>query len=74
MVDYNKVINGLKCCIRMGNMCKKCPYEAGCRDTDLLYGMWHLMNDVLEILEAYKKEIEDLTCVCDDFMSGAMYP
>ena len=53
MPDREKVINGLECCAAMsGDECRKCPYSAECRDTDLPYGMPHLADDALALLKA----------------------
>ena len=67
MVEYNKVVNGLKhCTSNADEPCLGCPYwENKICKADV-------QTDALELLEAYKKEIEYLTRVCDDFMRGAM--
>ena len=49
MTDMEKVIKGLRCCSEMsGEHCRKCPYQDECRDC---YGIPHLANDALELLE-----------------------
>ena len=54
MSDREKVVSGLRCCSEMnGEHCRKCPYQDECRDG---YGIPHLANDALELLEESAKD------------------
>ena len=58
MTDKEKVVNGLRCCSEMSDeYCRKCPYQGECRHG---YGIPHLANDALELLEEQEAEIEHL--------------
>ena len=57
-LKIEKVIKGLECCAAMsGDECRKCPYSAECRDTDLPYGMPHLAADALVLLKAQEPRL-----------------
>ena len=58
MADKEKVVDGLRCCSEMsGEYCRKCPYQGECRHG---YGIPHLANDALELLEEQEKQNEPL--------------
>ena len=57
MIDINKVIKGLECCLRHGIPdCKNCPYEDICYHDCVCRTMCH---NALDLLVEYKRKIED---------------
>ena len=63
MIDREKVIKGLECCVSMnGSACRECPYSSECVTGEVPYqtGTAHLAADALALLKEQEERIRDL--------------